>query len=184
VKQDGNGKYYLFFDGTDDWMVTGSINFSATDKVTAFAGVRKLSDAARGMLFELGIGASAVGSFQINAPNSFPLDSFAFRTAGTGSQSIATASGLAAPITRVLTGIGAISTDTCILRGNGVEIATGVLDQGAGNYVNAALYIGRRGGTTLPFNGNLYSLIIRGAQSTSVEITNTETWVNGETGAY
>lgn len=32
--------------------------------------------------------------------------------------------------------------------------------------------------------GNIYSLIVRGALSTPQEITETETWVNGKTGAY
>ena len=175
--------YYLRFDGTDDSLATASVDFSATDKMSVFSGVRKLSDAARGMVVELGTGVSASGAFSLNAPNSAAND-ISFRTAGTGTQAIATASGIAAPITRVLTGIGEIATDTCILRGNGVQIATSPADQGAGNYINGALYIGRRASTSLPFNGRLYSLIVRGAQSTATEISNTETWVNGKTMAY
>jgi hypothetical protein len=175
--------YYIRFDGTDDSLATASVDFSATNAMSVFAGVRKLSDAARGMVVELGTGVSASGAFSLNAPNSAAND-ISFRTAGTGTQAIATASGIAAPITRVLTGIGEIATDTCILRGNGVELVTSATDQGAGNYINGALYIGRRNSATLPYNGRLYSLIVRGAQSTATEITNTETWVNGKTMAY
>ena len=175
--------YYLKFDGTDDSLATASVDFSATNAMSVFAGVRKLSDAARGMVVELGTGVSGSGAFSLNAPNAAAND-ISFRTAGTGTQAIATASGIAAPITRVLTGIGEIATDTCLLRGNGVQIATSATDQGAGNYINGALYIGRRNNATLPYNGRLYSLIVRGAQSTATEITNTETWVNGKTMAY
>lgn len=44
--------------------------------------------------------------------------------------------------------------------------------------------IGSRGGTSLRFNGRLYSLIVRGAQSTTNEIINSERWVNTKTKAY
>ena len=56
--------------------------------------------------------------------------------------------------------------------------------QGAVNYANDILYIGARGGLSSFFNGNLYSLIVRGASSTAAEIASTEAWVNGKTGAY
>jgi hypothetical protein len=44
--------------------------------------------------------------------------------------------------------------------------------------------VGRRIDGYAPLNGRVYSLIIRGALSTTQEITDTETWVNGKTGAY
>jgi hypothetical protein len=42
--------HYLRFDGVDDFLQTSSINFTSTDKMTVFAGVRKLSDAAASAL--------------------------------------------------------------------------------------------------------------------------------------
>lgn len=47
------GAYYLEFDGSDDFLVTNSIDFTATDEVSLFAGVRKLSDVATGMVCEI-----------------------------------------------------------------------------------------------------------------------------------
>ena len=38
--------FFLRFDGVDDFLVTNSIDFTATDKMTVAAGVRKLSSAA------------------------------------------------------------------------------------------------------------------------------------------
>jgi hypothetical protein len=83
-----------------------------------------------------------------------------------------------------MSGQAKISTDLLKIRINGVDAGSNSADQGAGNYSNSVLYIGHRGGTTLPFNGRLYSLIIRGAESTAGQITSTETWVNRKTGAY
>ena len=45
-KNAATGFNYLEFDGSDDFLITNSINFSATNKISLFAGVRKLSDAA------------------------------------------------------------------------------------------------------------------------------------------
>ena len=49
-------------------------------------------------------------------------------------------------------------------------------------YGNTPLYIGARGGSSLWFNGRLYSLIVRGAQSSANLITATERYVARKTG--
>jgi len=187
LKQDGNGKYYLLFDGVDDSMATGSIDFTATDKMTVFAGVRRLRSASLQMLLEL---SAAIGTNNgaFNIPTDYPLSttySYDFGTKGTiQTDANVIAATYPVPHTGVVTGIGSISGDEARLRVNGVQVAATTTDQGTGNYGNYPLYIGRRGGTTLPFNGNLYSLIVRGAQSSAAQITSAETYVNGKTGAY
>jgi hypothetical protein len=45
---------YLAFDGVDDSFGTSSIDFSATDEMTVFAGVTKLSDAAQAVVVGFG----------------------------------------------------------------------------------------------------------------------------------
>lgn len=55
---------------------------------------------------------------------------------------------------------------------------------GNGPFGNHSIYIGKRSNGTLQLLGNIYSMIIRGALSTADEITATETWVNGKTGAW
>lgn len=52
---------------------------------------------------------------------------------------------------------------------------------GTGNFASFPLYIGRRNNATSPLNGNIYSLIIRGAQSTAAQISSTESWVAAKT---
>jgi hypothetical protein len=178
---------YLRFDGTDDSLSTASIDFSATDKMSVFAGVRKLNDASGGLISELG-NVSAGGWYLypgnwLNASGAFYTFAGRGSAAGVFGQAVQTGT-YTAPITNVLTATGNISGDLNTLQVNGVAGTNATADQGTGNYANDALYIGRRGGTTLPFNGRLYSLIVRGAQSTTAQITSTETWVNGKTKAY
>jgi hypothetical protein len=189
LKQDANGMYYLLFDGIDDCLFTGSINFSATNKVTAWSGVRKLLDA-RGTLFELGTGSS-VGSFAIEAPDAAAAARYTMRLIGdVGAGTVATPSSYAAPITNVITPIYDLAAATNLtkmdMRVNGVDQAmvnvSGTV--GAGNFGNYPLYIGRRNNNSLQWSGRLYSLIIRGAQSTASQIVSAEAWVNGKTKAY
>ena len=185
LKQDANGKYYLFFDGVDDSLATGSIDFTSTDKMTVFAGVRKLSDGPGKCLLELSVSIdSNVGAFDIRVPAAGSQANYLLRSKGTVSSSATTPATYPAPYTAVLAHSAGIGTDTNVVRVNGAQVVNSVSDQGTGNYGNYPLYIGRRGGTTLPFNGHLYSLIVRGAQSTDSQIVNAENYVNSKTGAY
>jgi hypothetical protein len=178
LKQDANGKYYLLFDGIDDSFATASIDFTSTDKMSVFAGVRKLSDATQGLVVELT--PALTNRFTLFAPQSAG-EGYRFASGGSIPTNT-TAGAYAAPETAVLTGSAYIAGDSLQLRRNGVQIGTSSTDQGTGNYANSPLYIGRRGGTTLPFNGHIYSLIIRGAQSTDAQITSAEQYVAGKTG--
>jgi hypothetical protein len=180
---DGTGRPYLSFDGVDDSMITSTIT-PGTDKVQVFAGVRKLSDAAQAIFCEFSATTNSNnGSFRLTFPIS-ASSNYGWSSKGTVLSSPFT-SGFAAPTTDVVTGIGDISGDVATIRVDGVERATTTTDQGTGNYLAYPLYIGRRGGTTLPFNGNFYSLIVRfGVNLTEARITPVESWVNGKTGAY
>jgi hypothetical protein len=163
-------------------MVTPTIT-PGVDKVQVFAGVRKLSDAARGTIVEHSATiASNNGSFHLTAPNAASA-TFGFESKGTTlTDAVAT---FAAPTTRVVTGIGDIAGDSTIIRANGTQQDQDTADQGTGNYLAYPIYIGRRGGTTLPFNGQIYSMIVRfGANLDAGTITPTETFVNGKTGAF
>lgn len=174
--------YYLSFDGTDDFMLTGTIT-PGTDKAQVFAGVRKLSDAAGGNIASLGNVTSTAGSFELRGPRSAAAN-YMFASRGT-SPADANAGTFTAPITNVVTGLGDISADTCLLRVDGVQVAAPTTDQGTGNYANLPLYIGRLTGTALPFNGQLYSLIVRfGANLDAAIITQSENYTATKTGIY
>jgi hypothetical protein len=180
--------YYLRFDGTNDSLATATFT-PGTDKVQAFAGVRKNVDTATGAVAELSATIdNNNGAFLLFAPSSGGNVSYRFTSKGTLSAGAPAANPsifAVAPNTSVLTGLGDIAGDISTLRRNGSLVETNTADQGTGNYLAYPLYIGRRGGSTLPLNGRIYSLIIRfGANLDATTISNTETWVNGKTLAY
>ena len=81
------------------------------------------------------------------------------------------------------------SATEILIRLNGASASTtlgGAADAGTGNFLAYPLYIGRRGGATLPFNGNLYGLVVRfsAANLSSAQIASTETYVNSKAKAY
>jgi hypothetical protein len=166
--------YYLRFDGVDDSLSTGTVDFTATDKMTVWAGVHKASDV-NGVVAELSAASTTnAGAFALFMPSA-ALNDIYWRNAGTV---IANASAVyAAPTSKVVTGIGDIAGDIDTLRVNGVVAAATTTDQGTGNYGNHVFYIGRRGGSSLPFNGRIYSLIVRGAATTASQIAQAERYI-------
>jgi hypothetical protein len=181
LQQDASGYYYLSYDGVDDWMQTASVDFSATDKMTVWAGVHKASDAARGVFAELG-NAPGTATFQLNAPSTTATADFNWTVAGSIAVSATSPTSHAAPVSRVVVGTADISGDSSVLRINGTQAASSSSDQGTGNYRNAVLYFGRRGGTTLPFNGREYQTIIRGATTSAAQLSAIEQFVASKTG--
>lgn len=163
------GANYLEFDGSDDFLQTANINFTATDKVSLFAGVRKLSDVSRGTVIELSANVGFNnGTFNLFAPVTNGSSDYSFTSKGTVSCS-ATSVGFAAPNSSVLRGVADITNKTVNLFANQNIAASSLLDQGSGNYGNYPIYIGRRGGTSAPFNGHIYSLIGVGRLTTESE---------------
>ena len=177
--------HYLAFDGVDDFLVTPTIT-PGTDKVQVFAGARKLSDAAIGSIAETRTSSTTPGHFGLLMPDpaSTPTVQFISRGTATAFASVNNAA-FAAPLKAVLSGLAEIQSDTARLRVNGVQVAAPSTDQGTGNYLAHAMYIGRQGGTSLPFNGRLYGLITRfGPNLTADQIAQAERWMNSKTGAY
>jgi hypothetical protein len=179
---------YLRADGVDDGMVTNSIDFTATDKMTVVAGVRKLSDAngsgGGNPLLELSASATLNnGAFFLLNGYSY-LSNWAFRSKGTIQSDAVSPSNYVAPITSVVTGIGNISGDSAILRVNAIQATISTADQGTGNFGNYPLYLFRRGGATLPFNGRFYGLTIVNKLLSTTELAQLETYTNSKTRAF
>lgn len=170
-------------DGIDDSLLTAAIDFSGTDKMTVIAGIRKDSDAALAVACELSATtASNNGSFGLQAPDGAAA-TYLFQSEGT-SLTDAQAAGVAAPITSVVTGVGSIAADSTIIRVNGVQIDADTGDQGAGNYGNHTMYFGARAGTSAFFKGRIHYIIVRGAETPTVDLEPGEAYVNERTGAY
>lgn len=175
--------YYLEFDGVDDCLVTGTVASGSSDKVSVFAGVRTATAGVQGIIAE---SSSTTNGFTLASGSAGAADTFRFVSRGSVSSPVdSPAASTPAPYTAVLSGIGAISTDQALIRVNGAQVGSSAADQGTGTFADAPFYIGMRGGTTVPFNGRLYGLVVRYApEMTSTQISNTETYVNTRTGAY
>jgi len=177
---------YLFFDGGSDSMATGSIDFTATDKMTVWAGLRKLSDAAAGIIAELGTSGIVAGTFKIGASTTAGDASRRTWFMGQGNGGVEITAGVGvypSPDSRVQTGLfdrgGATPQEELQIRldGTAQTLTYSTTDLTAGNYANLPLYIGARAGTSAFFNGNLFGLVVRGAASTTAQITDTEQWL-------
>ena len=160
---------YLEPDGTDDSYVTGRIDFTATDKMTIWAGLRKVDDTAR-MLCELSTNVNVNnGSFAVVTGND--VDSFYQSSSRGNATSTALLAGkfttglYPAPDSAVITAQHDIAGDLSRIRRNGSSAGAidGTADKGEGNFGNYPLYLFSRGGTSLRFKGPFYSLVIRGA---------------------
>ena len=169
------------YDGIDDFLQTASVDFSATDKMTVWAGVRKLSDAAIGMIVELSTNSDSTnGTFALAA--SVGGSGYYAQSRGTVRPTI-NATGYVAPHSAVLVAEAEISTDILRLHVNNAAPLSSATDQGTGNFGNYSFYFGARGGTTLRFSGEVFSPeVIRGAASTSAQIDMVERVINRNMG--
>ena len=169
--------HYVQYDGSDDSMSTAAIDFTATDKMSVFAGVRKLSDAAMGAALGLSTNPpGTAGAIELLGPAAAAANDYRWTVRGTSTSTMNPA-GFVAPVSNVLTGIADISGDLATLRANGSVAATSASDLGTGNFGNHPIFIGRRNNATLPFNGKDYGIIIVGKAASAGEITDTETWL-------
>jgi hypothetical protein len=161
--------HYFRLNGTNQsWATAGTVDFSGTDKVTLAYGVTKLSDAAAGILVELSVSWVNPGTVSIFAPESAGAN-YGFALDGSAIAGL-TATTFAAPTTSVLATTydlaGPLVTDEVKPRINGAIPAIAVSTAGpagTGNFGNYTAYTGRRGGSSLPFNGRIYSEICVGA---------------------
>jgi hypothetical protein len=164
----------LLFDGSDDSLQTASVDFSATDKTTVMAGVRRQSNAAIGILFEMSTNVgSNNGVLVAYTPNDTLEDKILFASKGTTSRFVESNS-LGTPSTFIFAGTSDISGDLVGLRVNGVGLTSNTSDQGSGNYGNYPIYIGSRAGSSLRLNGLIYTLVIRGATTPTGTIADFE----------
>ena len=172
---------YLKANGTSSAMSTNSIDFTATDKMTVVTGVRKLSDATRGIIFEFG-SAGILGGFFVGAPPAASDPRYSCQFIGTLSSG-GTSSGVhVAPETNVITITDTISDSLVQIRINQLFETSNTTSQGTGNFGNYPLYLFARAGTSVWFNGQFYGAIIRGAQSDTASVTQTENYMATKTG--
>lgn len=163
--------WFWYYDGTDDGDATRNVDFSAGDEVVIITGLRKTAQA-NAVLVELTASIdSNQSSFQLATLSSSDMISAASR--GTGSLQRASYA-VSTALTAVATMQAKISTDALSLRLDSAAVASSSGDQGSGNFANAPLYFGRRGGSTLPFSGREYLTVIRAGIPTADQIAAVE----------
>ena len=182
---------YLAFDGSDDSLYTGgSIDFSATDKITVWAGVTKLSDANVGSVVCYGANYTNAPGFEILAPETAGQPRYGIGASSTvaGAQVGYNAS-FAAPTTNVVTGVFDVSSapegNRLQMRVDGAAQSLTVSGAGiqAGNFGSARITIGARNlGVSERLNGRLYQAICRGAATSAALIQQADRWVAGKQG--
>jgi hypothetical protein len=181
---------YIKPNGSNQFMQTNSIDFTATDKMTVWQGVRKLSDAALGMLTELSTTDINTGSFYITQPIDV-LGNFRASVRGGAAQLNQRNYGpYPAPNTTVINAsfstVAANSASAIAVRVNGTSVsgANFATSASTGNFGNYPAYFYARAGTSLYFNGHDYGSIARGAASTAAQITAAENYINKLTKAF
>lgn len=181
--QSASGLRYLDFDGIDDGLASGSIDLTTTDKLTLGMGVQKATDVAAASLIEFSATtATNNGTFGILAPGSAAATNYVFQSKGTTLVSL-TATAVA-PDTSVLLMTSDIAAPNMTRRINGSSSGSSASTQGTGPLGNFPLYIGRRAGTSIPFTGRVYGVILRAAASSAAQQVSVESWCNLKTGAF
>lgn len=180
---------YLKTDGVDDWMQTNSINFTSTDKMTVWAGVRKLVSNVNSVFLELSTDVANAGTFAIFPTLSGGGDKL-YLAQNKGSVVQGNTGNITNPSSFLLTQIIDFAQETldgelaARINGTPTVLTYSGSASGTRNFGNYPLYLFRRGGTSLPFNGRMYGLIVRGAQSTASQIASGEKYINSKTKAY
>ncbi len=156
------GAYYLAFDGSDDFLRTNAINFTATNKVSLVAGIRKLSDSTNSVV-ETGTNYfTPAGGFALLS--SHDIDRVvAVGVSGVNTIYMQLQPGYSAPRSLAISlrlDLSAIDRPTQVkfnIDGARKNIANGLA--ATGTCANAPIFIGRQGGTKQSFNGHIYGLI-------------------------
>lgn len=179
--QDANLNYYINLNGTNNSLSIASLNMSAADEVSIFAGTYRARQTATDMILEFSINAA------VN-PDAFRcfyvLNSPSFTFANLNSVDGATASTPAVPSLVAFYCSSKRSTPIISAQINNNTIVTNTVAQGTGNYGTYPFYIGSRAGTSLFFQGRIYQAIVRGKLSSALEISNARAYVNSKTAAY
>jgi hypothetical protein len=179
---DDAGRPFVLFDGVDDGYITPTIT-PGTDKAQIFAGVRKFTGVGTIVELSAAIGSNAGIAFEANTTGEI------VSTGPVGARSFATWTNVQ-PSTSVFSVCADRAGTTAAaewpaIRRNGVQVsATYTLNGGSvGNFGAFPLYVGRRGGTSQPFNGRIYTLIVRFGPNLDVQrLRQVERYVAEKTG--
>ncbi len=183
---DNEGNPNLTFLGSYTQLATSAIDFTTTAQMMVGVGLNVVGSASAAAAIELGTDVNSVnGSFLFGAPSSTADHSLYLR----GTSTIAARIDNVVDGDDIMVGLFDISQATkeleLIPRLNRVQLSgsqitwTGT-DAGTGNFGNLPLFIGARSGGTLPFQGKIYQVIVRGALTNASDVTQTENLIDSK----
>lgn len=181
LQQDGNGKYYLAFDGVDDKLLSTSIDFSGTNEATLAVAFSRTNDAAAGYIFSHSAEVNTQPGVSISSPT-FTAPSIGLVSVGTSLTLALQNPAQAAGIPVVALGQTKISTDKNILQVNAVQVASAGIDQGSGNYANVVANVGSVPSGGAYFNGKLYGVVYLSRNETAQEQSDTNQYLAAKSG--
>jgi hypothetical protein len=186
---DNEGNPNLTFSGSYNQLVTPSINFTATAQMMVGIGLNVVGSASAAAALELGTDVSSInGSFLIGAPSAVADHSLYVRGTTT---SIRAAVNNVSDGDDIILGLFDISQTTSgsqlIPRLNRVQLSGSDITwtpnntaTGVGTFGNLPLYMGSRSGGTLPFQGKIYQVIVRGALTNAGDVAQTENLIDAK----
>mgnify|MGYP003641886796 CR=1 FL=1 len=173
---------WLEFDGVNDFMSTGNIDFTNTSDMSVFVGVLNQPDELLSVIVELPLTPvidPAFGLF-VSVP---PGGQYGFSVQGTTSVLATTPVGSSnAPSKNVLSASYNSQTNNASLKVNDLVEVTDTLTIGGGNFSNKPLFVGSRDGSTLFFDGNMYGLAVTGKATAPGQRGRTERAMGRRTG--
>ena len=175
---------YLKFDGTDDSMATGDIDFGGATAVSVFAGFRKLTSGGYQPVISHNVNVSIADySFGLHATWNATQTVTTMRSTSYDSSGASANTG--APFTSCVSALYDFgsATQTANVRSNTAGYSTMNISGTPGPVSTRVFSIGARTGTAW-FNGRIYSLVVVGKLASAAEIAATEAWVNQKTGAF
>lgn len=175
-----NGKPSILFDGVDDLLSVANFDLSSTDKVTVFAGVRKISDATISGV--LGTGVSLGGKFHLGAPRIAGVGNVNFGASGLSTFRNARFDGVPAPFSFVVVGGANLLQSQVSIRVNQNAPIFSTGSTGGGTFAGSTTFT--VGYSVWPFNGYLTSLVVLGREATSDETASMTAIINQQIGAW
>lgn len=172
---------YLSFNGSNQSMSSPVIDFSALNKMTVAAGVQavNLAPAAIGMI--LNHSATGYNAFSLQAPNA--PNAVAMVWTGDSGSAGSAIGGLASPLTATITATVDLAAPAGRMRLNGAYGPLSTAPTGGGTFKAGALFIGAMTGAGQRFfNGRIYSIIVRGAETAEPLLLAVENEVAQKTG--
>jgi hypothetical protein len=182
LRVDGSGYSYWELDGLDDSLTSdAAVNLGAYGALTVCIGLRKETDISSQTVIELSVAANTnPGSFYLRAPTG-GLSNLQSGLSGASAVSSATPANTA-PDTAVISLLYDLAVPTNTIRRNSVQISTTAAATGGGAFGNYSYYVGRRAGSSLPFTGRVYQIVIAAGLLTGSDLTNLERFVGSRMG--